>query len=252
MNEINCFEKNMEKKVNQSTSTILLKGIMAGFFIAIASMLSIVISSTINNYSLAKLLSALVFPIGLTLVVVFKAELFTGNTLVIIPLINKKIKISASLKLLIISYIGNLIGSLITVILISNTNHFQINNYLIGNSTIKIALSKINITNINAFTLGILCNILVCIAVYLASISKTYIEKIISCIIPVFSFVLLGFEHSIANMYYLFAALSAERNLTTSSITIDGILNNLFFVTLGNIIGGFLIGFLINKIKNNE
>ena len=146
MNEISCFEKNIEKKVNQNINTILLKGIMAGFFIAIASMLSIVISSTINNYSLAKLLSALVFPIGLILVVVFKAELFTGNILVVIPLINKKIKISASLKLLIISYIGNLIGSLIAVILISNTNHFQINNYLIGNNTIKIALSKINIT----------------------------------------------------------------------------------------------------------
>lgn len=249
MNEINLFEKSIEKKVNQNISTILLKGIMAGFFIAIASMLSITVSSTINNYSLAKLLNAIVFPIGLILVVIFKTELFTGNTLVIIPLINKKIKISAGLKLLITSYIGNLIGSLITVILISNTNHFDINNYLIGNSTIKVALSKINLTNINAFTLGILCNILVCIAVYLASISKTYIEKMISCIIPVFSFVLLGFEHSIANMYYLFAALSAERNLITTSITIDGILNNLLFVTLGNIIGGFIIGFLINKIN---
>ena len=91
MNEISCFEKNIEKKVNQNINTILLKGIMAGFFIAIASMLSIVISSTINNYSLAKLLSALVFPIGLILVVVFKSELFTGNILVVIPLINKKI-----------------------------------------------------------------------------------------------------------------------------------------------------------------
>ena len=91
---MNDFEEGMIKKVNQNINTIFIKGIMAGFFIAIASMLSIVVSSSITNYSISKLLSALVFPIGLILVVLFKTELFTGNCLVIIPLINKKIKIN--------------------------------------------------------------------------------------------------------------------------------------------------------------
>ena len=119
---------------------------------------------------------------------------------------------------------------------------------MIGNATIKTALNKINLSALNAFTLGILCNILVCSAVYVASTSKSYVEKGLSCIFPVFAFVALGFEHSIANMYYLFAGLSAERNILTSSISLSGIFNNLLFVTLGNILGGFIIGILLNKI----
>lgn len=240
---MNDFEEGMIKKVNQNINTIFIKGIMAGFFIAIASMLSIVVSSSITNYSISKLLSALVFPIGLILVVLFKTELFTGNCLVIIPLINKKIKIKSSLKLLITSYLGNLVGAIGTVILVSLTNHFD----LFSSSILKVGLSKINLSIINAFVLGILCNILVCSAVYLASISKTLVEKVLCCIFPVFAFVLLGFEHSIANMYYLFAALFDNFN----QISLIGVLNNLCFVTLGNIVGGFLIGYLINKTKSS-
>ena len=200
----------IKKKVSQSVSSIFFKGLLAGFFIAIASMLSIVVSSSINNYSISKILSALV--------------------------------------LLIVSYLGNFVGAIFAVLLISSTNHFMINDYLIGNATIKTALNKINLSVLNAFTLGILCNILVCSAVYLASTSKSYVEKVLSCIFPVFAFVALGFEHSIANMYYLFAGLSAERNILTSSISLSGIFNNLLFVTLGNILGGFIIGILLNKI----
>lgn len=238
----------IKKKVSQSASSIFFKGLLAGFFIAIASMLSIVVSSSINNYSISKILSALVFPIGLILVVLFKTELFTGNCLVIMPILNKEVKIKDSLKLLIVSYIGNFVGAIFAVLLISSTNHFMINDYLIGNATIKTALNKINLSALNAFTLGILCNILVCSAVYLANTSKSYVEKVLSCIFPVFAFVALGFEHSIANMYYLFAGLSAERNILTSSISLSGIFNNLLFVTLGNILGGFIIGILLNKI----
>lgn len=238
----------IKKKVSQSVGSIFFKGLLAGFFIAIASMLSIVVSSSINNYSISKILSALVFPIGLILVVLFKTELFTGNCLVIMPILNKEVKIKDSLKLLIVSYLGNFVGAIFTVLLISSTNHFMINDYLIGNATIKTALNKINLSALNAFTLGILCNILVCSAVYLASTSKSYVEKVLSCIFPVFAFVALGFEHSIANMYYLFAGLSAERNILTSSISLSGIFNNLLFVTLGNILGGFIIGILLNKI----
>ena len=237
---MNDFEENMIKKVNQNINTIFLKGIMAGFFIAIASMLSIVVNSSISNYSISKLLSALVFPIGLILVVLFKTELFTGNCLVIIPLINKKIKIKSSLKLLIFSYLGNLAGAIGTIILVSLTNHFD----LFGSS---IWLSKLNLSIINEFALGILCNILVCSAVYLASISKTIVEKVLCCIFPVFAFVLLGFEHSIANMYYLFATFFDNFN----QISLIDVLNNLYFVTIGNIIGGFLIGYLINKTKSS-
>lgn len=240
----------IENKVKQKMSTILYKGILAGFFISIASMLSILVSSSITNYAVSKIVSGLVFPIGLILVVLFKTELFTGNCLVIMPLMNGKVTFKDALKLLLISYIGNFIGALIAVILISSTNHFNLNDYLIGNTTIKIALSKINLSSLNAFVLGILCNILVCSAVYLASINKGFIEKVLSCIFPVFAFVALSFEHSIANMYYLFAGLSAEMNLVSSSIKISGIFNNLLFVTLGNIIGGFIIGILLNKIKD--
>lgn len=240
---MNDFEENMIKKVNQNINTIFLKGIMAGFFIAIASMLSIVVNSSISNYSISKLLSALVFPIGLILVVLFKTELFTGNCLVIIPLINKKIKIKSSLKLLIFSYLGNLAGAIGTIILVSLTNHFD----LFGSSILKVGLSKLNLSIINDFALGILCNILVCSAVYLANISKTIVEKVLCCIFPVFAFVLLGFEHSIANMYYLFATFFDNFD----QISLIDVLNNLYFVTIGNIIGGFLIGYLINKTKSS-
>ena len=136
----------IKKKVSQSVSSIFFKGLLAGFFIAIASMLSIVVSSSINNYSISKILSALVFPIGLILVVLFKTELFTGNCLVIMPILNKEVKIKDSLKLLIVSYLGNFVGAIFAVLLISSTNHFMINDYLIGNATIKTALNKINLS----------------------------------------------------------------------------------------------------------
>lgn len=235
----------MEEKVKQSVGSIFLKGILAGFFIGIASMLSIVVSSGISNYSISKLISGLVFPIGLILVVLFKCELFTGNCLVIMPLINKNVSFKDSLKLLVVSYLGNFVGSLLLVFLVSSTNYF--NSY--GLTSINIALSKINLNNFNAFVLGILCNMLVCSAVYLASNSKSYLEKVLSCFFPVFAFVALGFEHSVANMFYLFAGFSVERDLVSSSIYLGGIFNNLLFVTLGNIIGGFIIGILFDKTK---
>lgn len=238
----------MENKVKQNIKTILIKGILAGFFIGIASMLSTVVSSSVDNYSLSKLLSGLVFPIGLILVVLFKTELFTGNMLVIIPLINKEVSLKDSLKLLIFSYIGNFIGTLILVLLVNSTNHFS----LVGNSYINIAMSKINLNSLNAFILGLLCNILVCSAVYLANNSKTYVEKVLSCFFPVFTFVVLGFEHSIANMFYLFIGYSFERNLLSSSISLYGIFNNLLFVTLGNIIGGLIIGIVLSYIKKDN
>ena len=118
----------IKKKVSQSVGSIFFKGLLAGFFIAIASMLSIVVSSSINNYSISKILSALVFPIGLILVVLFKTELFTGNCLVIMPILNKEVKIKDSLKLLIVSYLGNFVGAIFAVLLISSTNHFMIND----------------------------------------------------------------------------------------------------------------------------
>ena len=217
-------------KVKNTPSNTLILAIFAGAFIAIAGVASTIASYGITNSSVAKLLSALIFPFGLIMVVLFKTELFTGNCLLVIPLINKEIKMKDLLKNLIIVYIGNAIGALVVALMLKTGDHYENAVYL--EAVLKIAKAKVGYSFLKSFILGILCNILVCMAVLISFSVKTSGTKALVIFIPIFLFIMLGLEHSVANMYYLAAGY------LNNGIGLKAILGNLIPVTLGNIVGG--------------
>lgn len=266
------YEKYIEVgkgKVNKNWKKTLLLSILAGVFIALAGAASTIVSYQINNPSLAKLLSSIIFPIGLILVILLQTELFTGNSLLVIPLCEKKIKFKNLLKNWVIVFIGNFIGAFIIAGLIYYSGLLNSSNNLLGLSFIKIAVSKTSLSFINALVLGILCNILVCIAVYLACGVENKKEKIFMIFPPICLFIILGFEHSIANMYYLTIGMLANTNSAIHALAIENgiditvlniknaLLNNLLPVTIGNIIGGVVFSLCMvyifkNKKKNKK
>ncbi len=235
--EIDNYLNTARGKINNKSLKTFVLAIYAGIFIALAGVLSTVASLSIDNYSVAKLLSGLVFPIGLILVIFMKTELFTGNSLLVIPLLKKEIKIGQLLKNWLIVYLGNICGALIISILIICTPLKEV----LSTKMISIANTKVSFSFLEAITLGILCNFLVCLAVYLSSNAKSTVEKIIVIFLPIFTFVALSFEHSVANMSYLSLGYLLDHNITIVKI----LLNNLLPVTLGNIIGGGLLGLSI-------
>ena len=243
MEELNDYINiGVGKTKNKPLKTIILS-IMAGFLIALAGYASTMVSFNVNNISLSKCLSALIFPMGLILVILLKTELFTGNSLLVIPLVNKKINIKSLLINWLLVYLGNFIGSVLLSLLIYKSG--SLTNETLINTFINISNKKISYNFINLIILGTLCNMLVCTAVFLGVTHKNTLEKIFVIFIPIFLFVLLGFEHSVANMFYLsIGALLGKLNF------INLIINNLLPVTLGNIIGGILIGLIFNYTKS--
>ena len=235
--DIDNYMNTAKGKINNKPLKTFVLAIYAGIFIALAGVLSTVASLSIDNYSVAKLLSGLVFPIGLILVIFMKTELFTGNSLLVIPLLKKEINIKQLLKNWLIVYLGNLCGALIISILIVNTPLKE----TIATKMVSIANTKVSFSILEAIILGILCNFLVCLAVFLSSNAKSTVEKIIVIFLPIFTFVALSFEHSVANMSYLSLGYLLDNNITITKL----LLNNLLPVTLGNIIGGSILGLSI-------
>ena len=219
-----------KNKVKNTASNTLILAMFAGAFISIAGVASTIASYGIENASVAKILSALIFPMGLILVILFKTELFTGNCLLVIPFTKKEITFKALIKNLIIVYLGNFIGAIIVALMLKQGGHYDNPAYL--ETVLKIAKTKASYDILKAFILGILCNVLVCMAVLLSFSVKDTISKIFVIFIPIFLFIMLGLEHSVANMYYLFAGY------LNKGIGLKSLLSNLIPVTLGNIVGG--------------
>lgn len=225
---------------------VLIAAIVAGMFIALAGYESTVVSYTIKIPSIAKLLSGIVFPIGLILVVLLKTELFTGNNLLIIPLVDKKIKVKDMLLNWGIVYLGNLIGSILVAVLIYYAGTITSNDAL-TKAFVGIANNKTNLEFFSAFILGVLCNFLVCSAVFLSATAKDNLTKIFCIFPPIMLLVVLGFEHSVANMFYL------SEGFLLSKMNILNILgNNLLPVTLSNIVGGIGLGLILYFTRKSK
>jgi formate transporter len=244
----------INKATFPSLNTILL-GILAGVFIGLGAMLCTVVTTNIGlGFGLAKLIGGLVFCLGLILVVLAGAELFTGNNLLTMAWLSGKIKFTQLLKNWTIVYFANFIGALSLVFLMFYTLQWGLNSNAVGTNAIQIANAKVNLSFLTALTRGILCNALVCLAVWLCYSARTLTDKIIAIIFPITAFVAAGFEHSIANMYFIpmgillanQPALVQAAGLTPANLAnlnIMGLVNNLIPVTIGNIIGGgILIG----------
>jgi formate/nitrite transporter len=211
--------------------------ILAGAFIAIAAAFYTLV--TYDNTGMAsglmRLIGGLAFSLGLILVVVAGAELFTGNNLIVMAFVDKKVTLTQLIQNWLIVYIGNLVGAVGLLLMVYLSGHWLIDGGAVGDKASAIAQAKVNLTWTEAFFRGVLCNILVCLAVWLCYAGRTVVDKVFAIVFPVTAFVAMGFEHSIANMYFIPAGMLAGSMDITMS---DFLLNNLLPVTLGNVIGG--------------
>lgn len=244
-----------QSKAELSISKQLVLGILAGAFIAFASQGSNEAIHTIKSVGLGKSLAGALFATGLILVVVAGGELFTGNSLMVMALAERRITLRALLRSWFVVYLGNLIGSVLVAYLVLKTGQLKYTEGLLGGFTIKIAASKTGLIFRKAFTMGILCNWLVCLAVGMAYGAKDVAGKVLAIFFPIWLFVTSGFEHSVANMYYIPAGIMAKADplfmdkALELGVTLQQMeaLNwrsmfvvNLLPVTLGNILGGTL------------
>src|SRR6185295_20317331 len=204
----------------------------------------IVVSDAGLSFAVARVLGGLVFSLGLALVIVAGAELFTGNNLIVMAWASRKVTTGEMLRNWLIVYLGNLVGALGLAVLVLLSHHLDMNGGRIGLSILNTAVAKIQPDVFTLFIKGILCNVLVCLAVWLAYAGRSVTDKIVALILPVSAFIAAGFEHCVANMYFLpMAWLLTETGkvpagFDASVITIPGIIHNLVPVTLGNIVGG--------------
>ena len=231
----------------------LVLAVLAGAFIAFGAALSTAAASGRSGMD-AALVKGAVFPVGLILVVVCGAELFTGNNLLLLPALNRDMMPSAMFKNWGIVYGGNLIGGVLIAVLVVFGGVMGDADGSIVQACIATAANKCNMDFGSILLRGILCNMLVCLAVWASTACKNHGEKILAVYLPVFAFVVLGFEHSVANMYYLSAGLitGARFSITVAGLNIGYALLNLLAATLGNMIGGCLIAtayWLANKEK---
>ena len=247
-------------KVNSSVAKLLILGIFAGVFIGFGAQLATVAGHDMGKYfgtGFTKLIMGAVFSIGLMLVVIAGAELFTGNNLIILSALDKRISWGKVIIHWGIVFIANFIGSILIVLLIYYTDLWKASHYKVGAFALKIANGKVNLSFLEAFTRAILCNWLVCLAVWMAFASRYVIGKIFAILFPVMAFVASGYEHSIANIFFIFKGLllkSQPEVVSAAGLTADKLSNlnwsgfifgNLIPVTLGNIVGGgFFVAFL--------
>jgi formate/nitrite transporter len=231
-------------KAKLSWGQLLVLGFLAGAFIAFGGLLAIIVGGGVpgiqqTNPGLQKFIFGSVFPVGLILVVVAGAELFTGNTACCIPaLMSKDIKLADLLRNWLVSYIGNFAGALFVAFFLSYLTGLLTNDPWIS-STIGIAEAKVSQGFGPLFLKGVGCNWLVCLSVWLAFASNNVIGKIWGIWFPIMAFVTLGFEHSIANMFFIPTGIFYGANVTWQQFFVS----NLFPVTLGNIVGGaFFVG----------
>lgn len=242
------------KKATMNTTNLVLLAVLAGAYIGIGAIFSTLTAagSEALPYGVARMLIGLAFTIGLILVVVGGAELFTGNALITMAFAAKKVTLVQLLNNWAIVYFGNFIGAVLTVVIVFASGHYKFGHGAVGLTALNIANAKVNFTFVEALALGMMCNALVCMAVWLCYSARTTTDKIMAIIPPITCFVAAGFEHSVANMYFIPMGLLIKAfgspdffetigktaadfpNLTWSNFLIG----NLVPVTIGNIIGG--------------
>ena len=217
-------------------------GVLAGGFIGLGALyFTLVTSDSSLSFAASRLLGGLTFSLGLILVVVAGAELFTGNNLLVMAWASHRITTKELITNWIIVYLANLAGALGLVFLVVLSDHWQMNGNAVGTNAVKIAAAKAALPFSEAFFKGILCNILVCLAVWLALAGRSVVDKIFAVIFPISAFVAAGFEHSVANMYFIpLGIMLKDRILVSGAENLSwlGLWSNLVPVTLGNIVGG--------------
>lgn len=253
------FEANMkagEGKVQLPLLKCILLGLMAGAFIAFGGATSSAAIHNISNQGVAKALAGTIFPVGLMMIVFVGGELFTGDCLMLAGVVDKRFSALQLIKTLIIVWLSNMAGAILIATLVYYSGLLDYTSGALGAFTIKVAYGKCTITPFKAICSGILCNILVCIAVLMATAARDIAGKVWAIFFPICAFVVGGWEHCVANMFYIPAGIIAATNDTyvakaeelygitaaqiSASVNVGGFISNLLPVTIGNILGGMV------------
>jgi len=244
-------------KSQLKTVKTFILAVLAGAYIGFGGNIAITITQDLSEYmgvGFTQFMGGAVFSVGLMLVVIGGAELFTGNNLLIISCLSRKVKLKDLIMNWVTVYLGNFFGSVLLAALIFLSNLYTMGGFALGIKALTMANAKVNLDVVSAVSRGILCNWLVCMAVWLTMASDDVISKIFSCFFPIMAFVASGFEHCVANMFFMpyglllkdVPYLVALSGLNLSNLTWSNfIFVNLLPVTIGNIIGGaFFVGTL--------
>lgn len=234
-------------KATMPAAKTFVLAMLAGGFIAFGALFFMVfISDSTLTWGVQRLVGGICFCLGLVLVLCCGAELFTGNSLMACGLRAHKISAPALARAWVVVWLGNLVGSLVVVALVYFSGIYKMNGGDIANTMVSVAAGKVNLSLAEMFFRGILCNIFVCLSVWIGFGAKTTTDKIIGILLPISGFVACGFEHSVANMFFLpmgavmhLAGFGADVTGATA-LGFAGIATNLAMVTLGNIVGGSL------------
>lgn len=226
-------------KARADTLTVLVLAVLAGAFVSLGALLfTVIVTGSSLGFGPTRLLGGVGFCVGLVLVIVAGAELFTGNTLLAMAWASRRIGVRDVARNWLLVYLGNVIGCLGTVLLVVQADVASLHGGAVGQTAVGIARVKAELSPLEAVARGVLCNALVCLAVWLAIGARSVTDKILAVVFPITAFVAIGFEHSIANWFFLpFGLALAEQG----AISALGCAKNLVAVSAGNVVGGTLL-----------
>ena len=243
-------------KTQLPLARMILLGMFAGMFIACGASASSVAMHAVENVGLARLVAGCIFPVGLMMIVFVGGELFTGDCLMVMGWMHREYRAMDMIRVLCVVFLSNFVGAAVMAAMVSATTQFGFTGNLLGAFTIKVAMGKVNMSFGAAFVSGILCNIFVCVAVLMAAASKDIAGKVWAIFFPIMAFVVSGYEHCVANMYYVPAGIFAAANPAYAEAAVSAygytagqmaslnwanfLVKNLVPVTLGNIVGGMV------------
>lgn len=235
-------------KATMPALPMLMLAVLAGAFIAFGAMFfTLVVTDSSLGFGITRLLGGLAFSTGLVLVIVGGAELFTGNNLIAMAWASGEVTTGRLLRSWALVYTGNLVGSLGSAVFVWLSGTLHLADGAIAATAVSIASAKVALPFGEAFVRGILCNALVCLAVWMCFAARSVADRILAIVFPISAFVALGFEHSVANMYLIPVGMLAARDLGIDNEALDlaGFLGNLVPVTLGNLLGGSILVALV-------
>ena len=233
-------------KARMATLPLLMLGILAGAFIGLGSMMFVIVRADASlGFAASQIVGGLVFSLGLILVIVAGAELFTGNNLLAMAWADRRISFAEVLRNWLLVCAANFAGAAGLALLVFWSGHTGMNEGAVGRAAVRIALAKQALPLWEAFVRGILCNVLVCMAVWMAMAGRSVVDKAVAVIFPISAFVAAGFEHSIANMYLMPLAMLVQQSAGVAAgqavMTWGGMSANLLAVIAGNLLGGSVL-----------
>lgn len=233
--------------------SMFMLAVLAGAFIGLGALYFVLVRSDPTlGFALGQVLGGLVFSLGLLLVVVAGAELFTGNNLIVMAWADRKVSTAELLRNWAVVCTGNFVGAAGLALLVWWSRHAELNGGAIGEAYVRIATAKSALPFGTAFFRGVLCNVLVCMAVWMAIAGRSVTDKAMAIVLPISAFVAAGFEHSIANMYFIPLAMLLQGvdgvGAAGPALTLAGFASNLAAVILGNLVGGSVLVALVYHV----